>query len=247
MHRIDNILVPKNLSDFTLYCISNSPQRFKEFRDYIGTDISGLNLEYFDGTDAENYSSLVNRAICSASTEIVLICSDRMRLKVWDVFKIVRLIERGYGFVGHRFYMFGIRKELVRKIGFLEEGFYTIAKTARREDDDFYIRLVENDISMWLCSDIALDNRLSTWLYDGKEKINDAFVEKWNELFDPSKYPQKFIRKRQDIWEEKYRELIGPSVPYDFLPYSESIISYRHLQDLTKKAAESFGIQPLYV
>jgi len=64
-----------------------------------------------------------------------------------NIQKTVKLIEEGYAFVGmYRFGFFGFKKELFRKIGPMDERYVG----GCWEDDDFYIRLREANLSFSL-------------------------------------------------------------------------------------------------
>jgi hypothetical protein len=103
-----------------------------------------LNSRFFIGKNYESFSKLVNHAIVSAENEIVIICSYKVRPTPDDINRMLNYINDGYGFVAlFRFAFFGCKKELFRRIGFMDERFIG----GQYEDDDFYRRLALNNIS----------------------------------------------------------------------------------------------------
>lgn len=250
MHRQKNELTPENLSDFTCYCISNSPERFQTVIENLMSPFNDrrsekpyCNVEYFDGTDAYSFSALTNAAICSAKTEIVIIVSDRARFDYRDLIEAVRLLELGYGFVSFRkLVFFGFKKELIRKIGFFEEGFYNEKGFGGSEDDDFYIRLAENKISHWISDRIIYDtSRKSLWQYHKLEENKKMFSDKWNDYYSPHK-TSIFKRMRSDSYNPEYDVSIGRSdSSVEFLPYEMSVCSNRIILDVIRKAENSWS------
>lgn len=118
--------------------------RTKEYFDVIQQGLQNEKLTFFDGNGFPSFSKLVNAAIESAPTEIVIIMSYKVRPGPEHIYKILNLLNQGYGFVGlHEFRFFGVKKQLFRKIGIFDEGY----ATGGYEDDDLKIRMIENDIA----------------------------------------------------------------------------------------------------
>lgn len=141
---------------YSLYVISNKPHLFNG----IVSSLSPLRVSYFDGRNYKSFSSLVNACVASAGTETVIIMSDKVLPTKEHVEKTVELLERGYAFVAlYRFAFFGFKKELMRKIGMMDEG-YT---GGGYEDDDFYIRLIEANLAMWVTHDVPYLEGVSSW------------------------------------------------------------------------------------
>lgn len=201
----------KKIKRHTCFLISNKPERYNEV-------IKNLNREkviFFDGANAESFSKLVNTCVQSAETEIVILMSDKMRPTDENIQKTLNLIDEGYGFVGmYRFGFFGFKKELFRKIGPLDERFVG----GCFEDDDFYIRLCEADIGMYLSHEVVYVKDKSSWNY---KLSKEHFYKKWN---------------MDEKTNKTYRKLEEVSHSYNFGPsISTSFLSWNHTKLFAKK------------
>ena len=94
-----------------------------------------------------SFSKMINEVIyASAASDILIICSHRVRPKQDDIYKIVNKIHEGYGLVClYRLACFGFKMDLIRKIGFFDERFIP----AGYEDDDLFFRLQEANIAIY--------------------------------------------------------------------------------------------------
>jgi len=258
MYRLQNIVTPIDLPDFTCYVLADSVDLYHQVIVNYKNTGQFCKIEHFDGNGYPCWSSLANSAVCAAPTEIVIIVSSRARFDYRTVHQAVRLVELGYGLVS--FYRMGFiacKKELFRRIGFFEEGFYQDdagnflpGNLGGAEDDDFYIRLAENRISHWLTDMQGIASwditRGSGWTKSTRE-ISENFVDKWGELYNPDKYPQTFTRKRENIYNSKYDIAVGaPDYSIHFLPYEQSLCDERHIHDIMKKSAHSNKRDAIY-
>jgi GT2 family glycosyltransferase len=195
--------VAKKIKNYSCFLISNKPNLHKDV-------ISGLISErvtFFDGTGVESFSQLVNRCVESCTTEIVILMSDKMRPIDENIQKTVKLIEEGYAFVGmYRFGFFGFKKELFRKIGPMDERYVG----GCWEDDDFYIRLREANLSMYLSQEVGYIKSSSSWNHTLSKK---HFYNKWflNET------DSKTYRRLDEV---KLNYNFGPNISTHFLPWS---------------------------
>lgn len=183
------------------YLISNQPNVFLEMHQSIQPE----RLNYFDGAGFPSFSKLVNTCVASCPYETVIIMSDKIKPKASDVGKILTLLDQGYAFVAlYRFAFFGFRKQLMRQIGMMDEryngGWY--------EDDDFYIRLVESNMPIYITHEAAYTKGASRWKHPS---IHDHFAKKW--VFDPASNTLT-----RAMPEEQYAYNLGPDVPVNFLP-----------------------------
>jgi len=132
-----------------------------------------LSSKFFIGKNYESFSKLVNHAIVSAENEIVIICSYKVRPTPDDISRMLNYINDGYGFVAlFRFAFFGCKKELFRRVGFMDERFIG----GQYEDDDFYRRLVLHNISHIEEESVEYIKKPSLWDDSITKKI---FYEKW--------------------------------------------------------------------
>jgi GT2 family glycosyltransferase len=133
-----------------------------------------------------------------------------------DVQKVVSLIEKGYGFVAlYRFAFFGFKKELFRQIGPMDERFVG----GGYEDDDFYIRLHEANISMYINEEIPYTKSHSSWNYS-RSKVH--FVNKWVDTSSATYNPDAKLSHNpisRKLQEEIYNYDLGASIPTSFLSW----------------------------
>lgn len=141
------------------------------------------------GSNHESFSKMVNGIfhMASKTSDIIIFCSHRVRPKPNDVTRMVKLISEGYGLVMFkRLAFFGCKRELFTKVGFFDERFIP----AGYEDDDFFIRLQEANISIYEDASVEYISGISTWpqelkKYPGvefKQPITyEFFIKKWKQ------------------------------------------------------------------
>lgn len=168
-----------------------------------------LKTKLFDGTGYPSFSKAVNDCIVACPTELVIIASEKARPSPADFQKLLDLLNKGFGLVclwGLGF--FGFDKELIRRVGFLDEQFIP----GGYEDIDFQRRLREANIAEYWKFEIPFKRMISTWDQTDSKKIHD---KKWQET-------SKDIFKRK-LPEETYPYDLGPSNPeISFLPFCNS-------------------------
>jgi hypothetical protein len=127
-----------------------------------------------NGSNYPSFSRLVNHSILLTRTESVIICSDRCKPTREEVYKTMDLIDKGYGFVGlWRFGFFGFKKQLIQRVGFLDENFVG----GGYEDSDFMRRLKEADIAYYESEEGEYRGGASRW----KTASAAYFYSKWSE------------------------------------------------------------------
>jgi len=132
-----------------------------------------LRADVLIGKDYPSFSKLVNTVINNSKEEIVIFCSHRVRPTPSDVERILELLNAGYGLVGlYRFAFFGLKKELIRRIGFMDETFIG----GEYEDNDFVIRLKESDMAYYEDHSVEYHHGISTW---NNSKTLAIFNSKW--------------------------------------------------------------------
>lgn len=193
--------------DYKNYIISHRPERIQPIIDSLHPE----EVYHFDGSGYKSFSSLVNSCIANCPTEIVIIMSDKVLPTSEHVKKTLDLINDGYAFVAlYRFAFFGFKKELIRRIGFMDERYIG----GGFEDDDFYIRLREANLSIYATEEIPYERMHSTWsIVD----MNQHFISKWGDVKE-----NNFIHR--STLEENYSYDLGPSVDTTFRPWNDSII-----------------------
>jgi len=192
--------------DYSIKLISNK----QEMYDDIKKSIHPEEISYFDGTGYDSFSKLVNSCVSSSSTETIIIASDRVRPTEHDVQKTLQLLDQGYSFVAlYRFAFFGMKKELMRRIGMMDERYVG----GGWEDDDFYVRLREANLSMYVTEEVKYFSGKTSW----KHTIGrGVFSRKWNGC------------NMRMFEEEEYSYDLGPSIPVNFLDSSHDIITAPH-------------------
>ncbi len=214
--------------EYSIFVLSNKPHLFPN----IESSISPEKVEFFDGTGYPSFSMLVNKCVESAPTEIVILMSDKVTPTPQNVRQALDLVDKGYGLVGlHRFGFIAFKKELFRTIGPMDERYVG----GGYEDDDFYIRLKEANIGIYISEDVVYDFvRKSSWRF---EESLDHFVNKWILDYDPNKKLNHHTVQRK-LNEEIYNYDFGPSIPTKFLDWS-------HSYSTTSKATKYAKIQKL--
>jgi hypothetical protein len=205
------------MKDYSIYVISNKPHIFPEIQQSLCPEP----VTYFDGTGVPSFAKLVNSCVLAAPTEIVIILSDKVRPKPEEIFKMVDLIKKGIGFVAfYRFAFFGFKKELMRRIGVLDEGF----QRGGFEDDDFYLRLHEADIGMYVTEEAEYIPSGSSWDYSlAKQYFISKWVDTTWEHYNPEgKVSNNIIKRKLD--EPNYNYDFGPSVPTEFKNWNYTVV-----------------------
>ena len=198
-------------NNYTSYIISNKPQVI----DIIKESIAPEQVNFFDGSNAGSFSRLVNSCAAACPTEIVLMMSDKVLPKAEHVKTAINLLEKGYGFVGlYRFAFFAFKKELFRQIGPMDERFVG----GGYEDDDFYIRLKEANIAMYVTEEIPYEKASSSW--DQSTTVNH-FIAKWIPNLNPNvKLNHNEVSRR--LLEAPHNYNFGKSIPVKFLDWSHT-------------------------
>ena len=198
-------------TDYSIFLISNKKEYYEK-------------LEYFDGTNASSFSGLVNACVESCTTEIIIIMSDKVLPQQEHIQKILDLIHQGHGFVGlYRFGCFGFKKDLFRQIGMMDERFIG----GGYEDDDFYIRLIESNISAYLSHEVPYTKRPSAWGDVHKNPSADFFTKKWGVIED------KLNTVYRRFPEETYNYNLGDSTNAMFLTWDKTVMSVKKLKKYT--------------
>lgn len=192
--------------NYNIYVISNKPHRFP----VIAESISPVRIHFFNGSGFESFSKLVNSCVAACPTETVIMVGDKVTPKAHHVDKTLELLDKGYGFVGlYRFGFFGFRKELFRKIGFMDERYVG----GGFEDYDFYVRLIESDIASYISEEVDYMVSQSTW--SGSRVSFDWWPKKWRHHWDVGTPWPKMLERT--VPEERYNYDLGPSTHYKFL------------------------------
>jgi hypothetical protein len=207
------------MKNYTCYLISNKP----EFYDTIRNSVYPEELVFFNGEGFPSFSKLVNTCVESCPTEIVILMSYKVLPTADDVKKMVDLIDEGYGLVAmYRLGFFGFKKELMRRIGVLDEYFIG----GGGEDDDFYVRLKESDIGCYITEEVFYTPSATTWggYLHGKKQLR----QKWGGF-------RKVDSIKRQYEENDWGYNLGPSTKDKFLTFDQSVIKSNHAKNCTGK------------
>lgn len=158
----------------------------KQMGDSIVNLLSPIPVNVVIGS-ATSYSKMINEIIYSSrNTDILIICSHRVRPSKDDISRMIAKINEGYGLVAfYRLAFFGFKMDLIHKIGFFDERFIP----AGYEDDDLFFRLQEADIAMYEDKSVEYISGPSLWqqelyTFEGvpyKQPITyKFFIKKWD-------------------------------------------------------------------
>lgn len=200
--------------EYTLILFSIHPEELPVIQSGLGD----IPITYFDGTGYSSYSKVVNAAIESAPTEVVILMTDKVRPRPEHVYKTLDLINQGYGFVGlHEFRFFGFKKQLFRQIGLFDEGYLT----GGYEDDDLKNRMIEHDIAFYLTTECPAIVRPSHCNYAGSKPYFDS---KWHYQHYPHTDIVQYITrlKPEPIYDTAS---LGPSIETRFLAHKTHSIA----------------------
>ena len=196
------------MKNYTCYHISNKPELFPILQECMKPE----SVDFHDGTNIGSFSKLVNTCVEKSPTEVVAMMSDKVRPNVDHLYKLLKLLEDGYAFVGlYRFAFFGFKKELFRQIGPMDERFIG----GGHEDNDFCIRLKEANLGVYLSIEVPYNKSISGWNYD-QSLIH--FENKWGD-FNSFKNKAQVIR---NLNEEIYNYNLGMKIDTSFLSWKES-------------------------
>jgi GT2 family glycosyltransferase len=199
------------------FVISNRPHLFEPIQQSIFPEP----VKYFDGTGYPSFSKLVNSCVASADTETVILMSDKVIPTNNDINRLLELLDQGYAMVAfYRLAFFGFKKQLLRKIGMFDERFVG----GGFEDDDFYIRLKEANLGVYISHEIPYTKSSSGWNYS---LAQGHFVNKWGDV-------AQIGELKRTIEEEQYQYDLGTEIPVEFLPWDQSVILTTKVKKYTK-------------
>lgn len=163
-----------------------------------------------NGSGYPSFSKLINDCVVESPTEIVIICNDRARPEKKDIQRTLKLIDEGFGFVGlYAWGFFGFKKELFRRVGFMDERFIG----GNYEDSDYMRRMLEADIAMYNVFEINYREDIgSRW---DTSKTKSHFLQKWDE---GNGYVKRLLS------EEIYDYNLGEKTNDVFLPWNKSVL-----------------------
>lgn len=203
--------------NYNSFVISNRPHLFAPIQQSMFPEP----VKYFDGTGYPSFSKLVNSCVASAESETVILMSDKVLPNANDIQRLLALLDQGYAMAAfYRLAFFGFKKQLLRKIGMFDERYVG----GGYEDDDFYIRLKEANLGVYITHEIPYNKSTSGWNYS---LAQGHFVTKWGDIHQHGQ-----VKRR--LTEEQYPYNLGPAVFADFLPWDQSVIQTNKVKKYTR-------------
>jgi hypothetical protein len=156
----------------------------------------------------DSYSELVNDAISSSPTEIMVFLNDRVMPKVQDVEHMLWLLDNGYAAASKWSVAYiAYTKELIREIGWWDERYIG----GGFEDDDFVLKLRLHNLAYYESEEGEYDQSWKSPLRpDGGDKCAKSepwFRQKW-------RYSTEEVRRvLPDENYEKYAGSLGERNP----------------------------------
>jgi UDP-N-acetylglucosamine 4,6-dehydratase len=190
-------------TDYSIYLISNDPSKHQILQNCLPDE----NVRFFDGSGYPSFSKLVNDAVASSPTELVIILSDKVRPKPEDIQEMVAKLKQGYALVGlYRFACFGLHKDTFRQIG----AFDTRYEGGGFEDYDFVVRLIERDLAFYIVETCDYEHSPSKWRRDGAYPGYEFWATKWAHAWEENRsIPVSLTRT---VTEQPIPAELGPSV-----------------------------------
>lgn len=137
------------------------------------SNIRGLEPRVVDGEGAVSFSWLVNQCVLSSPCEYVIIVADKVVPTMMEVYGLRAMLGLGWAVVApYRFGFFGMSKEVMRRIGPMDEAF----SGGGFEDNDFVLRLREADLAYYESEESAYTAMPTLWDTSGGP---GHFLAKW--------------------------------------------------------------------
>jgi hypothetical protein len=172
----------------------------------------GFDVTIFNGTGYPSFSKLINDCIISSPEEVVIIVNHKIRATPLHIYKMIHLINKGFGLVGlQNFHFFGFKKDLIRKIGFFDERYIG----GGCEDSDLVRRIIENRIAWWDSTETPVIQIPSAW---NSSKALEFHHKKW-----------KNGTLERLLPDEKYNYDIGEYKGSQFLGLENTVLSKSNL------------------
>lgn len=102
----------------------------------------------------DSYSELINDSVKTSKTEWIILINDRTSPTVYEVEKMISLLESGFACVFlYNVGFMGFSKELIRKIGWWDQRF----TNGGWEDRDWVIRLKQHNLALYESQESTYD------------------------------------------------------------------------------------------
>ena len=189
-----------------------------------------------------SFSQMVNDAIDDTDSEFMIFCNPKTKFTLTDVEFILNKLSNGYCFASVvSFAFFGFSKELIRKIGMLDERFLN----GEWEDDDFAIRLKHFGKAVWWEYDTTkYESNWSTSgnlkhitlsIFNQKYKIVDNTILIDNNFFSHKKISKRHRKSNSEIYNswlsEDNNDGTGKMINY-LKNYTTKLVNYKLIEEI---------------
>jgi len=223
------------IKDFAFCFFASDPERVSEQEKELTRISSRYQIERWYRHDRNpgkytSFSQMVNDAIDDTDSEFMIFCNPKTNFISDDVEIIIDKLSNGYCFASVvNFGFFGFSKELIRRIGMMDENFID----GEYEDFDFIIRLNHFGKAIYWAHD---ENKYEAdkSKYTNMRHVSYAFFHEKYHFFNGKSYIDKNMFKHKNISKRhsKTRSLIFNS----WLDKEETICNnFRDFCDFTEK------------
>ena len=189
-----------------------------------------------------SFSQMVNDAIDDTDSEFMIFCNPKTKFTLTDVEFILNKLSNGYCFASVvSFGFFGFSKELIRKIGMLDERFLN----GEWEDDDFAIRLKHFGKAVWWEYDTTkYESNWSTSgnlkhitlsIFNQKYEIVDNTILIDNNFFSHKKISKRHRKSNSEIYNswlsEDNNDGTGKMINY-LKNYTTKLVNYKLIEEI---------------
>ena len=195
--------------DYSIWLIS---QNFDDLQ-FANSKLQNNTVNWFNGSNYPSFSLLVNDCVHQSPTETTIILCNRIAPSDENIQLMLQKLDEGFAFVAlYDFRFFGIKKELFRQIGGLDEKF-----PGGFEDDDFILRLIDNNLACYITQEAEYFWAPSTWAPSGQYPGISYFQEKWISWPDAVNTTEMYKRLPDSFKQRDW----GPRQPCEFLSCKE--------------------------
>jgi hypothetical protein len=188
------------IEDFAFCFFASDPERVSEQEKELTKISPKYQIERWYRHDRNpgkytSFSQMVNDAIDDTDSEFMIFCNPKTNFTSDDVETIIDRLSNGYCFASVvNFGFFGFSKELIRRIGMMDENFID----GEYEDFDFIIRLNHFGKAIYWAHD---ENKYGTKKskYTNMRHVSYAFFHEKYHFFNGKVYIDKNMFKHKNI------------------------------------------------
>jgi GT2 family glycosyltransferase len=189
-------------TDYSIFYLADSIDAYRAAQAKVHSE----RLWYYKTYEESSLSKIINNCVEQSSNENVILFTEFVTPTQEQIQKIAALLREGYGFVSMQgFAFFGIKKELLRRIGMFDERYIP----SGQESDDFINRMTEAGYKFYLTDELKPIHNFGDWL-NAQHRWN-SYCEFHNKKWVQRDENGKIFVNRM-IEEEKTNYFLGPAV-----------------------------------